>query len=555
MKNSSLSIIHTGKFPFANDPNSILVWCPKMNLIFISMNKTSIWCYRVDGERIYSINNRSVIKSIAFFDNLFCLSGVDSLVKIYDSNDGKLVKILNNEYDNIQFINWVETAYNLEDELISNLPRIHSISSSLNYLVINDKNSINLCFNKSLNIRYPLSSHITQQLSKELFQQIYLDDKNNLISVNINTSSKKLYVKSVLMVCQIIEYLEHMNNTIVKIEEELKPFLTLFDRYLSNLNDEVNGNLISVLNDMLLTNIIPESTKDFWCNQFGERGYKKIIKSLESIYDDCEKRIFTYSAAPIERIIILLNNLTGICKWKNVLGLNVTDLVSIMQRCQNSLKSFYRLIWTLKDEKSKIAEFISWWKTILDMLNDQEFTRNYSTSNLIEYINTNLLRSETLNYFRYDLDLIKPADFQSTLLEKHLETENIFSRILQQINTHHQSIVTVKYSRTLKLSNTNLKISQWDDKTVITYIDESNNLILSTPEQDFAKIPNVLAYEHRSKDLIALTKEHLLIVDTSSSIPFNLPELSFEPKKVKSNKSYVCLTDKMNSDYVILKVE
>ncbi|KAI5956354.1 hypothetical protein KGF54_000829 [Candida jiufengensis] len=558
MKNSSISIIHNGKFPFANDPNSILAWCPKMNLIFISMNKTSIWCYRIDGERIYSINNRSVIKSIAFFDNYFCLSGTDHLIKIYDSNDGKLVKTLGGcKFLNIQFINWVNTDHKLEDDLIMSLPKIYTMSNTLNYLVINDSYSIGLYFNKMLNIKCPISYQITQQLSNNLFQQIYLDNKNNLISVNINTSSKKLYVKSILIICHIIEYIEVMENTVKQLDEELKPFYVLFDRYLANLNEEYKGDLTQNLTDLLLTNIIPEYTKDFWVNQFGERGYKKMSKSLETVFENCQKKIFNYLISPIERIILLLNNLIGISKWNNVLGLEIVDLSLILRDSQTLLKSFYQFIWSLKDEKVKISEFIGWWKTIVDMLNDQDFNKCYSTSNLIEYINSDLLRSKNLNYYRYSLDLIIPANYDEGPLFYEIELlKTSFDRIPDQVDTHHESIITVEFLRNINLSNdTSLKISQWEDKTVITYIDESNNLILSTPEQDFAKIPNVIAYEHRSKDLIALTKEHLLVVDTSSSIPINLPTLSFEPKKVRSNNSFVCLVDEMNSNYVILKVE
>ena len=46
---------------------------------------------------------------------------------------------------------------------------------------------------------------------------------------------------------------------------------------MSNLESEC-GDLAQYLSDLVVSNIIPEFSKDFWLNQYGERGHKRMVK-------------------------------------------------------------------------------------------------------------------------------------------------------------------------------------------------------------------------------------------------------------------------------------
>lgn len=67
-----------------------------MDLLTISMNRMSLWVYRINGERVYAVNNRSPITDIAWRPDgqSFALMGIDGGCKIYDSNTGHLVHVI-----------------------------------------------------------------------------------------------------------------------------------------------------------------------------------------------------------------------------------------------------------------------------------------------------------------------------------------------------------------------------------------------------------------------------------------------------------------------------
>ncbi|RKP33083.1 hypothetical protein METBISCDRAFT_20952 [Metschnikowia bicuspidata] len=69
---------------------NVFSWCLQMDLLAISMNKTSIWVFRVDGERVYSINNKAHIVHFLWSPEgkYFVCTGTDRAVKVYDSNTG-----------------------------------------------------------------------------------------------------------------------------------------------------------------------------------------------------------------------------------------------------------------------------------------------------------------------------------------------------------------------------------------------------------------------------------------------------------------------------------
>ena len=111
----SIEHIAANKFIGIAD-GTVLSFCPSMNLLAVSMNRTSIWVYRLDGERIYSVNNKSPIKQLIWSPDgkKFCLSGADMLCKVYDANSGVLLSTIGQLNHEIMLANWCGYSHNSE---------------------------------------------------------------------------------------------------------------------------------------------------------------------------------------------------------------------------------------------------------------------------------------------------------------------------------------------------------------------------------------------------------------------------------------------------------
>ncbi|EMG47722.1 hypothetical protein SBY92_002468 [Candida maltosa Xu316] len=544
MKSSMITTIYNGKLPsLVSDQNGIFTWCPYLNLIFVSMNKTSIWCYRINGERIYSINNKSPIKHITFDEHFFCLSGVDNLIKFYNSNNGQLIKVLDNGFNNIQFIQWNTTSFRSPQ---SQLPKIYDLVNELNYLVIKDDESITFNFNQLLTVKFNCGETIQQQIVTDLFEQVYLSD-DDLIMVKLNVPDRKLYTEQIIKICQIISLLEYSELRIKELKELVAPFVQSLDRYISNLESECEETgMFQYLTDVLITNIIPESTKDFWLNQYGERGYKKMSK-LSSVYESAVKLVFQHLISSMERIIIIISDLIGISKWGKGM-LTVNTLETMLVNAKSQLKGYYRFIWDLQSEREIFTEFLSWTKTIIDMLNDQEYEVCYSTTNVLTFINDALTKCAVLKYFDFDLDVLRNDEEKDVLTNMSID--------LTEVDTYHRSIISVEKIQHVNLPEafTDLRLAIWEKEIIITYIRDSS-LVISNLQSTVSVVPNVQAYEHRDGDLVALTKNgSLLIINSSSCIPLPLPEISFQPHNLKLNASHGVLLDSLRQNYLIFKI-
>lgn len=539
-----VTTVYNGKLPslLLADPNGIFTWCPHLNLIFVSMNKTSIWCYRINGERIYSINNKSYIKGVAFHKQFFCLSGMDNLIKFYNSNNGQLVKALDDKLSNVRFLQWNDTEFVLPP---SNLPKVYNLVNDLNYLVINDDSSLTFSFNQLLTVKYECDVTIQQQLSIDLFDQVYLADKS-LVRVDFGVVNKKLYTQQVIKVCQLISLVEYTELHIKELEENVTPFIQALDRYMSNLQSECED-MTMYLTDLLLTNVVPEFSKDYWLNQYGERGYKKLSK-LVGAYEQGIKLTFQHLVPTMERIIIVLCDLIGIAKWQHGM-MSVDELEGLLEIAKEQLKFYYKFIWDLQSEKSQFHEFLNWTKTIIDMLNDQEYEICYSTSNVLTFTTSTIKESAIVKYFDMDLEVISS--------EEKLPMKNKVLLDLTSVRKYHQDIITLEKISSIDVPETatNLKLTKWDGEIIITYIQESTTLVIANLNTIITTVPHVLAFEHREKDLVALTETgSLLIINSSSCIPVPIPPTTFKPTNVKLNSSYGVLLDSSRQNYLIFKI-
>ncbi|CUM64815.1 uncharacterized protein PRCAT00002428001 [Priceomyces carsonii] len=461
--NVSFSIMSTHKFIGLADGN-IISWCPTLNLLTISMNKMALWVYRLNGERIYSVNNKSPIRSISFINNgkCFCLSGLDNLIKIYDSNTGQMIKVIGQNFNEIKLINWSYHNFTTDKQtelfdvnILSSLPKLsinghelNALSANeirgldndlLNYLIIADLKTISINFNnlftvtdiEYLNLDIEYISHFN---NNNLFNQFFLiknDDGLKLIELSMNRfsnfSDQKYLIRIILIICKVISLSDYINEQMLYLMSEIGPFLQLYDRYLSNLNDLISSDLgkaadIRIKNclyDMIITNLIPDFLKDYWLNQLGERGLKKLSKQGTAVYEIIRKNVFSQLIVSYEKILVLLSELESLCIWFEDsdsplnFGLNRAKLMEVIDSSKKSLTLYYNLIWDINKEQKLFNKFLSWLKEeVIDKISKSDDISTYlaqlklyfhKNSELIEYVSNFLLESKIGLYFNLNL--------------------------------------------------------------------------------------------------------------------------------------------------------
>ncbi|CUM48668.1 uncharacterized protein AC631_00309 [Debaryomyces fabryi] len=548
MKPQPFPVIAYNKFIGFADGN-ILSWCPTMDLLAISMNRMSIWVFRINGERIYSINNKSLILDISWNPNgkFFCVSGIDGFCKIYDSNSGKLTNTINSEQKSINLINWcchksLEEPGRFDNlfkvDVLANLPKLslnNEISTNTNASntngnnnnyqldVINDTEGL-LSFMITIRSHSELSitfnglftvdsikcpehlKFVCHADNSDLLNQYFLinnqrDASLYLLKMFLDIPDSD-YLRNYLMEiiqqsCKIKSIMNYINEQLVLLNEEVKPFIQLFDRHLSNLKDSLYSNVdlttnfptdqelkckvINSLFDLLLTGLIPTNLKDFWLNQLGERGLKKLSKTGNSIYDLIRKVCFNQLVSSLERLLIILNLLQGLVKWlesmeignngmNGYLGLDLESINSLVVLTKELLKYFYQLIWDVNEEQKLFNEFINWVKIgVIDKLAKEDdidsyyksLHVNYKTSNLIKYFNKYLFKSKLFNYFEIKLpmnELLLQDAVETNLMEKFIELENVVeSNLLINVKDYIKSIVKFNNLIPLNISSTHIE--------------------------------------------------------------------------------------------------
>lgn len=563
-------ILHTNKLVGFPDGN-VVSWCPSMDLLAISMNRTSIWVFRLNGERIYSINNKSVILSIDWHPNgrYFCVLGIDQLIKLYDSNNGKLLNEIksNDLHLPVGLFNWDIVNVDLSNkfefakvDILSNLPKLqYELESNDNNInsVVNSHtlpNDCNLDFllavsaNALLSITFDslftidnidlpegfkFKCHVS---SNNLFDQYFLAENEqnelNLIHFFLKVPSiyefdiKKHqgYLIEIISCCsQMISIINHIDDQLKLLTTECKPYITLFDRHLSNFKDsvyasvdltvnfptpqELETKMLNALYDILLTNLIPTSLKDFWLNQFGDRGLKKVSKTANSVYDLIRKVVFPQIITALEKLIIILSKLEGFSKWfdnnnsskqPNLnFGLDQKTLTNLIDCCQQLMKNLYKWIRDINEEQKLFNKFMDWCKIeIIEKLSQEEndveafFNRNsvqtYKNSDILIYLNDYLFKPKILNYIHIDCSMnevlladdSKKIELLAALDSLKLEFNG---SLLSSIKELFRSIVTFDSSVLLNLpaatTHAKLKITSNGNLLVSTLKNSSINFL------------------------------------------------------------------------------
>ncbi|ABN68161.2 predicted protein [Scheffersomyces stipitis CBS 6054] len=450
------SVVSQNKFMGFADGN-IIKWFPTLNLLAVSMNKMSIWVYRLNGERIYSVNNKSPINSIGFIRNgaYFCLGGLDGLIKIHDSNNGQLIKVLAKTFVDIKLVDWSRHEITFDGkfdnlfqiDILNSMPKLNSTdevlstvmedtSPTLNYLVVVDSTCVSIIFNNFLTIdeiSFPQTKPVFLRHldSDDLFNQYFLTksgDSLQLLRLRNTLGEdhvyRKYFVNIISKLCKLMGIIDYIHDQLALIQAEIKPLFVTLDRYLSNLKDSLGDDttkedLIDYFVQVLLTNLIPESTKDFWLNQFGERGFKRILKLGNSTYDSAKEILFSQLIASVERMIVILNEISGLSQWlkdsecKYHFGLDPESIALVLDKAKELLRISYRFIWDINEEKTSFNTFMEWVKIeLIDKLAKEDDMEGFldlhecfviKESKIMNYIEYGLFESRTWKYLNLDL--------------------------------------------------------------------------------------------------------------------------------------------------------
>ena len=591
----------------------VVSWCPVLNLLFVSMNKMSIWVYRLNGDRIYSINNRLIIRHIDFISDgsMFCVSGIDNTVKVYDSNSGKLVKVLY-DFRNIALVSWNVHNYiptgKFEDlysiDIILQLPKLLLFPSTLNYLVIVDDTDITINFNNYLTVKHKIDAggEIVGHLhNNNLFKQVFVLKKENshrFLCLNSKLSSldKKYLLTVIQSQCKLVALITHIESQFTQINDQIVPFLQLFDKYFGLLLLEYPGEPKSVIKNYfanyILTGLIQKSSKDFWLNQFGERGYKRLSTIGNSCYDNLRKIIFSQIILAIERVTIIANELLGLAKWvissENAFnfGLSPASLEKLLDVSGKLLKESYRYIQSINDEQALFNNFLDMTKhELIDKLTKEDeleayykINKSFNYSQVLKYINQNMFHSILVPYSRIDtndyeiLQLAESNEEEPTIIEIFDEVSACNGELIDSIKEFFPSIFSSNECLEFKdFENITIKSNDGETAVVCGMKEQAIELMRITSsfeitEKKRVTVSGLINYRLHENHLILLYKDKIVQIDTGdiwgsslqtvelNSVNYSEIHVTIDnPSIMATSDCFGCVLDENKQNYMVFK--
>lgn len=435
----------------------VFEWCVELSLLFVSMNRMSIWVFRVNGERIYSINNKSAIVSLTFLDNgnMFAVSGVDNLIKIYDSNTGKLVGVVGGvTFQGISSMKWVPvgpavppTPFHID--VLSQMPKLHEVenelNAELNVLVVLDAQEVYFNFNNAFTIAHTIPDEI--QLIKHIgsvsiTNTLMLTTNGEIVGLRLEGDDSVVYnLKQVIgWSCQLVSLHRMVHEQLEIIAHEVKTFLTLFDRYLSNMENSEQ------LYHILLTNRVPLESRDYWLNVLGERGLKRLKKQGDTAYEIIRSKLY-YLTTILDRMIIIMSRMKGLQSWhKDEYNYGLENINSLIEYPQNLIKNLYQLLHQCNKEQDMFSAFLVWVKTVVIDGNEGS---NVDYLNLVEYFNEGLYKSTMSKYFKVEDLEIMQCTLEVNLLSY---SESFLAKLENELLSNVSSALTDKLHFTSPIS-------------------------------------------------------------------------------------------------------
>lgn len=683
---SHINVLQNGRLLGLPDGN-VLSCCPKMNLLAISMNRTSIWMFRFNGERVYSVNNKAQILGLQWnlSGRFFAVSGSDNFVNIYDTNTGELVnKFATHTSLPITLISWASVKLEInaasekalpfiklfQQDLLKDLPKLsHEVNfydteraggvislqnasaksqsmsisatntneddSLLDYLLVVNANAMfTATFNNLFtvpDIELPEDcKFLRHEVKDDFFNQAFLAEKSSgelvLYKMEFSLSEPRQlsYVLEILKYASLlISMLNHITDQVNEMQKEATAFIALFDRYLSNLKDAIKegssteedtsdiseDELVEVLMEIVLTGDVPDYLNDYWLNQFGERGLNRLSKTGNDLYEATRKTAYAQVILAIEKILIILSDVRGICLacsnlYGDPLGMNVETLENSIELGKSMLVSFYKFILEFNEEQEQFNVFCNYVKVeIIERLSKQEsdmelFFKAHpeievSSTVTMHYIDHYLTRPKIAAY----LDVRTSTNdvvFQSTLEEGSLIKKltnfkiEINQKLLPGIQEYIAGKSVFKLLGTMKALKANVDCHMVfsNDKILIARKSESKLDIFT-----FDKVGNkksheiefpgvILSYELMSDSRIVLLLERsnelreLMLFDVPKSgsniafenlvikqvLPFDtqsafIPTYMTLTKDPSSSSLTGCVFDKTRRNYVIFKID
>lgn len=433
----------------------ILSWCPTMDLLAVSMNKMSVWVFRANGERVFSINNRSAILHLTWVASgkQFAVSGSDNLVKIYDSNTGALKNTLSTCSLPITLVNWCSVEMQTKPfdfQVLDAMPKLSSENEkpSLDFLfVVNANEQAAATFNDfSVGpIELPLATYL-QHAMKDMYTQYLLVENEGLsiVEMNIDIGERLQHnVARIVQWCaQLMATTQHIDAQLEKLSKEASAIL-LLDRYMSNLRDSIGPeasplDIKNCIMDILTSGLIPESQKDFWLDQFGEHGINRVSQAMTTVYNSCRETVYTQVVLALEKTVVLLSYLEATAQASTLtvgdaLGVDFDLLKSALESSKARLKEVYAFIWRINDEQELFNKFLYWVKwEIVDVLGDSETDSNpqaaYKVLDILRFVDKHLF---SLALFELRVAPCAVLGTESGSLHASFE----------QLRNHHQTIL------------------------------------------------------------------------------------------------------------------
>lgn len=618
---------------------TVLSFCPSMHLVAVSMNRTSIWVYRLDGERVYAVNNKSPIKHLLWSPDgkSFCLTGQDMLCKVYDANTGLLIHIIGPLQNDILLANWCgcnrvhpgKFTDLFQVDVLAQMPQLASetnvsTENSEFLLEVCDSGEFSISFNSLLHVRgmqLPVENiyvgHILDSLWSHKFLARSPEQTLQLMAVSLNIPHdlREYHLIIIQQTSQVLALANMVKDTLSNLRDELKAHFQLFDRYISNFSDMLNEDLdlttqfptpqetrlkiTNSLYDILLTGVIPESQKDFWLNQLGERGIKRIAKLGSTVYDLVRKLCFAQVVAAMERIIVLLSSLSGLGQWLvadeklSALGILSPAIQQLLQRGKSVVASVFELIWAVNKEQQLFVLFTNWAKLyIIDKLTKEDDAeayfasvehRDFKHTDILEYINKYLFSSRVYEFFDLRVDLeVLPQHGAPMNLETQFGdfTQNLQDLLIAGVVACIKDSISVDNVTSIEGAGEDASLVSFEEGIIVkTLRDQSVHLAKIHPQNhsihniEIALPERIVAAQMKSGHIVLLSSTSIFVYDLHEV--FELEEVlgvanaafysrcsdlhqaiqSAHYIAVNDDFTLGCILDRNRRSYLVLKLE
>lgn len=413
----SITLLQQGKINGLPDGN-VLSLCPNMDLLAISMNRTSIWIFRLNGERVYSVNNKSEILLLAWSasGHSFVVAGADRLLKIYDTNTGELLdQVFTDSELPISLVSWncADIDFSIdsgdlppkfrslfEPKILHSMPKLKfeikpavdeshaDLDGAGKQIDIITALSGGALLSLTFASRFTVSNfelpknytYLSHTSSRDLFdQRLLVENQDGLLelqtlNIDIKDGGRRRYIIEIIeALSSLIALVSHMKDQVGVVTSTVTNFLKFFDRQLQNYAESLGEPsdkdfedvVVLALGDILMTGVIPASQKDFWTNQLGENGLIRLSAMGNDAFDDSRKLLYGQIILALEKSVILLGRVRGIVKaeqiqFKDLYGLSVETLDQALEVAKDCIPVVYSFTMALHKEQEFFNKFLNW---------------------------------------------------------------------------------------------------------------------------------------------------------------------------------------------------